>query len=170
MTFYYFDTSALVKYYILELGSTWVRELVNRLESDGISPTNTIIISEASIAESAAAFALLHRTQRISRRTRDGAFKSCMKDITSERLSPMPVLTADFHAAAVLTQRHPLKGYDAVQLAVALRQSQILAAYGLSLTFVSGDKTLLTAAQAEGLVTENPFDHVLPQDSPPGSS
>jgi hypothetical protein len=36
--------------------------------------------------------------------------------------------------------------------------------------FVSGDKTLLTAAQAEGLLTDNPFDHVSPSDTPQASN
>jgi hypothetical protein len=38
--------------------------------------------------------------------------------------------------------------------------------YDLTLTFVSGDDTLLVAAQAEGLPTDNPFDHVSPHDIP----
>jgi len=64
---------------------------------------------------------------------------------------------------ADLTQRHPLKAYDAVQLAVALRYGPILS--GHPFTFVSGDSTLLAAVHAEGLVTENPFDHVMPDES-----
>jgi predicted nucleic acid-binding protein len=110
VAFYYFDASALVKYYILESGSTWVRRAADA------SRTNIIFISEASIAESGAAFAELHRTQRISRRARDGAFRACMKHIASGLLNTIPVVTADFQTAAHLTQRHPLKAYDAVQL------------------------------------------------------
>lgn len=166
MPLYYFDASALVKYYILEPGSTWVRGLADALGPDGVSRANTIFISEVSIAESAAAFAVLHRTQRISRRTRDGAFKACMRDITRGLVSPIPVITADFQTAAHLTQDHPLKAYDAVQLAVALRHNRALGLQQLTLTFVSGDNALLAAAQAEGLLTDNPFDHVTPQDTP----
>lgn len=165
MALYYFDASALVKYYILEPGSTWLRGLVDAMAPDGLSRANRIFISEASITESTAAFAVLHRTQRISRRTRDGVFRACMKDIASGFLGTVPVVTADFHMAVHLTQRHPLKAYDAVQLAVALRHSQALAAYGLPLTFVSGDATLLIAAHAEGLPTDNPFDHASPHES-----
>jgi len=89
-----------------------------------------------------------------------------MKDIASGFLDAVPVVTADFQMAAHLTQRHPLKAYDAVQLAVALRHSRALAARHLVLTFVSGDATLVTAAQSEGLPTDNPFDHVSPHDTP----
>jgi len=165
MALYYFDASALVKYHILEPGSTWVRGLVDAPAANGQSWANAVFISEASIAESAAAFAVLHRTQRLSRRARDGAFMACMKHIAAGRLGTIPVVTADFQTAAHLTQRHPLKAYDAVQLAVALRHNQALAARRLVI-FVSGDSTLVTAAQAEELDTDNPFDHVLPQDTP----
>ena len=64
-----------------------------------------------------------------------------------------------------MTQQYPLRAYDAVQLAVALRYARILAAFGLPLIFVSGDAALLNAARAEGLPTDNPFDHVSPEDS-----
>jgi predicted nucleic acid-binding protein len=128
-------------------------------------------MSEASIAECAAAFAILHRTQRISLKARDGAFRAFMRDIASEVFHPLPVQTSDFQLAAYLTQRHPLKAYDAVQLAVALRYARILAAFRLHLIFVSGDAALLAAAQAEGLPTDNPFDHPALEDTsdPSGS-
>ena len=166
MVFYYLDASALVKYYILEPGSTWVRTLVN-LSVSGSGPQATyILISEASIAECAAAFAILFRTHRISLRARDGAFRAFMRDIAYGLFQLIPVLTADFHTAAHLTQRHPLKAYDAVQLAVALRCQQALGPIPMLLTFVSGDRALLAAAQAEGLPTDNPFDHIAPEDRP----
>ena len=33
MTLYYFDASAVVKYYVTEPGSTWVRQLVEERDS-----------------------------------------------------------------------------------------------------------------------------------------
>ena len=170
MTIYYFDASALVKYYVLEPGSNWVRKLVESLTTDGQSRANIILIAEVSLTETAAAFAVLHRTRRISRRTRDGVFRAFMNDITSGVFRVTPVLTNDFHLAAHLTQSHPLKTYDAVQLAVALRQNEVLVANGLTLIFISGDHTQLDAAQAEGLSTDNLFDHVSLADLPASSS
>ena len=166
MALYYFDASALVKYYIREPGSTWVRELVDALIPDSLARSHTILLSEVSITEGAAAFAILHRTQRISRRARDGAFRALMQHVARGLLKTVPVVTADFHRAAHLTQHHPLKAYDAVQLAVALRCNRVLAAHEFPLTFVSGDKSLVAAAQAQGLLTDNPFEHVSPQDTP----
>jgi hypothetical protein len=90
-------------------------------------------------------------------------------DDVSWRYQLIKVDRDDFFAAALLTRSHPLKGYDAVQLAVALHANTTLAARNLRLTFVSGDGTLLAAAQVEGLLTENPFDHVSALDTPTGS-
>ncbi len=166
MALYYLDTSALVKYYVLEAGSTWVRDLVDTLITDGQSRANTIFIPDIGIPEAAAAFSVLERTARISRRTRDRVFQACMHHIASGLLSVLPITSADLFAAAILTQAHPLKAYDAVHLAVALRHFRTLAAIELSLSFVSGDRRLLAAASAEGLAVANPFDHVSDDDMP----
>lgn len=161
MALYYLDASALVKYYILEPGSTWVRALINAMDAQSQQPVHTIFIADISAAEVASAFAVLYRTGRVRRPVWDGAFDQFMDDIDS-RYQLIHASRDDFFAAAVLTQHHPLKAYDAVQLAVALRYSRVLAAQQLFLTFVSGDNALLAAAQAEGLTTDNPFDHVSP--------
>jgi cation transport ATPase len=63
-----------------------------------------------------------------------------------------------------LTQQHPLKAYDAVQLAVALHQNRFLLTVHHTLTFISGDRKLLAAAVAEELAIDNPFEHISPQD------
>jgi predicted nucleic acid-binding protein len=34
MAFYYFDASALVKYYVTEPGSAWVRQLIEERDSE----------------------------------------------------------------------------------------------------------------------------------------
>ncbi|WP_423224853.1 type II toxin-antitoxin system VapC family toxin [Candidatus Amarolinea aalborgensis] len=170
MSICYLDASALVKYYILEPGSTWVRSLIDVRDPRDDFPRNIVFISDASIAECAAAFAVLHRVNRITRRSRDGAYQAFIKNVANGLYNMAPVTTADFHRAAHLCQTRPLKAYDAVQLAVALRQGRSLAVIRQSLMFISGDKTLLTAAQAEGLAVENPFDHISPQDTPTTAS
>jgi len=67
--------------------------------------------------------------------------------------------------AAHLTQRYPLKGYDAVQVAAAVRLQQTLRPKR-PLTFVAGDKSPIAAAQAEGLTVDNPFWHIAEHESP----
>ncbi len=158
MSFYFLDASALVKYYVLEPGSTWVRKLVD-------SPGNEILLADISIAEVTAAFSVLHRTRRISKTAWGGAFDRFMYDVYY-RFRIVRSSLDDFLTAAELTRKHPLKAYDAVQLAVALRYKSFLDSFRIPLVFVSGDSTLLAVAQAEGVITENPFDHVSPQDKP----
>lgn len=165
MSLYYFDASALVKHYVLEPGSTWVRALIDRLDPETGKRINTVLIAEVSLVEVAAALAILERTGRIHQRHRDHGYDRFLDD--ADRLyGLLPVLNEDLYTAAELTQQHPLKAYDAVQLAVALRYRQVPARYELALTFVSGDAQLLAAAEAEALVVDNPFDHVAPTDMP----
>jgi hypothetical protein len=55
---------------------------------------------------------------------------------------------------------HPLCAYDAVQLASAwLANQRVVGAGRPPLTFVCADEDLLSVAQVEGLLIENPNDH-----------
>lgn len=59
-----------------------------------------------------------------------------------------------------LLESHPLRAYDATQLATALVTNARLLAAGLTaLTFVAADQLLLTVATAEGLLTDDPNRH-----------
>jgi uncharacterized protein len=161
MALYYFDTSALVKYYVTEPGSTWVRQLIEERDVETGNFRHIIMVAEITRVEVAAGLAVIERVSRIKRSERDRAYAHFIAQLV-HRYTIIPLTTTDLETAAALTQRHPLKAYDAVQLAVALRYHQLLAAYPL--TFVCGDDTLITAAQSEGLSTANPFDHVVPED------
>ncbi len=166
MALFHLDTSALVKYYVLEPGSTWVRTIVDATDPQSGDWAHAISIADIGVAETAAAFAVLHRTGRIRHSTWLGAFDMFIADL-ADRLLVVDTNRRDFVTAAFLTRTHPLRAYDAVQLAVALRYQKVVDAMQGSLTFVSGDRTLLTAATAEGLFTDNPFDHTSHQDMAP---
>jgi len=63
-----------------------------------------------------------------------------------------PLLTT----AANLADRHPLRAYDAVQLATALDLNHRWQAGGLGgITLITADQELLTAATAEQLTVDN---------------
>jgi predicted nucleic acid-binding protein len=63
-------------------------------------------------------------------------------------------------AAGDLVVRHPLRAYDAIQLASVLRaQSDLGLIEGPPVVFVAADDRLMDAAQAEGLQTANPHHH-----------
>jgi uncharacterized protein len=59
-----------------------------------------------------------------------------------------------------LLDTHPLRGFDAIQLASALAANARMVAAGISpLMFVSGDVRLLNAATSERLMTDNPNNY-----------
>ena len=63
MTRFFLDTSAVVKRYLPEIGTAWVRRLSNPASG------NTIVLSEITLVEVASALAARHRAPRgISRR------------------------------------------------------------------------------------------------------
>jgi hypothetical protein len=168
MSLYYFDTSALVKYYVTEPGSTWVRQLVDQTDADTGQPVNTVFITEISLVEVASALAILSRVGRITRRDRDRAYRNFMNDAW-RLFDLLSLVTADFLTAAGLTQRHPLRAYDAIQLTVALRRNALLTQANLALIFVSGDKQQLIAAEIEGLIVEDPFNNLSSTDTVPSA-
>ena len=158
MPFYYFDSSAIVKRYVDEPGSTWVRQLCQARDTETDEKLNFITIGEIAVAEVAAAFAILVRRNVLSKKAGERNYRKFMDEFRSE-YKLAPVTSAIILSAAALTQSHPLKAYDAIQLAVALRSNDLLKKDDLFLTFVTADKTLLQAAEAEELAAENPQDH-----------
>ena len=155
----FLDSSALVRYYVTEPGSTWVRQRVDEEEP--------ILLAEISVAEVAAALGILQREGRITPHHRQDFWERFERDCV-ERYDLIPVVYEVIYAAALLCARHPLKAYDAVQLAAGLALRETLAEHDIPLVFVSGDDTLITAAEAEGLTVDNPFWHT-DLDAPPSS-
>ncbi|MCI0389524.1 MAG: hypothetical protein MOB07_12275 [Acidobacteria bacterium] len=65
-----------------------------------------------------------------------------------------------FFDSSALAELHRLRGYDAVQLATALLVKAGMTASGIGpLTLISADNELNQAAQAEGLLTDDPNLH-----------
>jgi len=153
MTNFYLDTSALVKRYFAETGTAWIRTLLDPATG------NTVAISEVTLVEASAALAARQRGGFISLAERDTAVDLLLRHADTEyALAPLARATID--TALALTQRHRLRGYDAVQLATALLVADAYRAASITApTFVAADADLLAAARAEGLPTENPNDH-----------
>jgi uncharacterized protein len=149
MSTLFFDSSALVKRYLTEVGSAWVAA-----QTDPGS-NNVIVVAEITRVEVAAALAARHRASgSITRGERDRLFRLLAQHHANEyRAIPISIAVADH--AMNLTQAHRLRGYDAVQLAVALAAAAILP----GLVFIAADDDLLAAARAEGLAAENPNLH-----------
>ena len=152
MLTYYLDASAVVKRYVSETGSAWVQALCNNEE-------NTLIMAEITLAEVASAFARAARGGRISAEERLSYLDLFIGDC-AERYRLVATERTIVNSAVDLTQRHCLRGYDAVHLATALAMNTELVRKQLPpLIFVVADNDLLNAAEAEGLPTENPNLH-----------
>jgi predicted nucleic acid-binding protein len=152
MSHYYLDSSAIVKLYVAESGSRWIRQLTS-------NPDAALYSSDLAIAEVAAAIAILGRTGRIRRPQQQEALAEFYKHTTTLFIH-LTVRRDTVRYAADLTQRFPLKGYDAVHLATALTLAGDLRTTGLSLTLVTGDEQIIRAAKSLELSTANPFDYV----------
>jgi len=137
-----------------EVGSDWVRAIVVP------AAANIVSIADITRAEVTSAFA---------RRTREGIItldeREALMQIfqahcaTQYRIVPTQPLIIDL--ATELPQRHPLRAYDAVQLASASLVNQSLIAHGLSpLIFVTADDRLIAAAGGEAITAENPNLHL----------
>ncbi len=150
MSLCFCDTSAIVKYYVTEPGSQWVWQLIDSGEP--------VFLVEITVAEVSAALGIMQRIGRISKRHRIQCWERFEKDCV-RRYQLLPTHYRMIRTAALLCINHPLKGYDAVQVAAALLLQQALGPER-PLTFVAGDKNVIAAAQAEGLAVDNPFWHI----------
>lgn len=155
MATYFLDTSALVKRHVTEPGHVWVQALCAPRRG------NSIVVAEVALVEVAAAFSRMVRESvprlTLARRNR------VMSDFEVRFLRQYIVVQVDraiISRAADLCRTHPLRAYDAIQLACALtRRDDDLAAGLPPPTFVCADTTLLAAAATEGLAIENPNSH-----------
>jgi predicted nucleic acid-binding protein len=150
---YYLEPSALVKYYVTEPGSTWVRQLVD-------DEDNVLVSAEITITEVSAALAVVARVGRITRRQRDELWGRFRRDLLT-RYEFLPTHRGIINRAAELCQGHPLRGFDAIHLASGFQLQEMMAQGDeeTTITFVTGDDALVGAAQAEGLIVDNPFWH-----------
>ena len=153
MIAYFLDSSALVKRYAVETGTAWVNNLCD--------PANNhlVLIANVTIVEVAAALASKRRSKEIT----DETCRQVMQDFIRDAATHYRVLGVDQRVITLgvdLTGRQKLRGYDAVQLAVALTANRTLLSQQLSpLIFVCADQDLLTAASSEGLPTDDPNQH-----------
>ena len=148
----YLDSSALVKRYLVEIGTPWVQALCG-------DPTQTVAVAEIGLVEVAAAFAGKLRGAYM----KPDEYVSARADLTTDARDKYVLVTVNravVDEAIALTARYRLRGYDAVHLACALILNRALRAYHLlPLTFISADNDLLQAAASEGLPIDNPNLH-----------
>jgi hypothetical protein len=153
MVTYYFDSSGLVKAYAPEVGSTWVQQQIDPTSG------NAVFISQLALPEVFAAFSRKEREGVLTQAQVRQLRQDFARDFSS-LFAPVVVSLDVLRTAADLTTRHPLRAYDAVQLATALIVNAEHITNNLPpIVFVSADNQLCQAAQLEGLKVENPNLH-----------
>lgn len=152
MAVYFIDSSALVKRYINEIGSGYVLKIFNP------SLNNEVFIASITGVEIIAA--ITRRSRGGSINTADAAFLSNQFRNDYQTDYQIIEITENIITQAIqLAETYALRGYDAVQLAVACAVNQLCVANGLSLMLISADNELNIAASLEGLSVENPNNH-----------
>jgi predicted nucleic acid-binding protein len=133
----YFDTSALIKRFVSEAGSSAVDRLISA------SPASTSVLAYVEVHSG------------FSRKLREGsmpekhyrrASRQFEDDFSSYiRIEVSPEIV---ESARDLVQRRPLRALDALHLASAVNLQDSV---GEPVTFVAADRRLLAAAEAEDL-------------------
>jgi predicted nucleic acid-binding protein len=152
-TAYFLDSSGLVKRYVQETGTAWVRGVTRHTKSTYIH------IARITAVEVTAAVACRRKERTVTSRQASSILSRFRKHLAG-RYIILEITPALAEAAMTLANKHTLRAYDAVQLAAAIIANKDWTAAGLgSFVFVSADRKLNTAATAEGLAVENPENH-----------
>lgn len=148
MPSYLFDTSALVKLYHPEAGTT-------RIEAIFRETANRFFVSKLTVVEIESAFAMKQKTGAISSEQRRLATARFYADLASS-LTVISMTDVHFNLARLLVKRYGslggLRTLDALQLAVA---SELRRVHMVEF-FVSADAKLAEVADTQGIQVINP--------------
>jgi len=150
---YFFDSSALVKAYVAEQGTHWVRTILD-------DPQHSISISGLAEVEVISALTRRFNEGDLTRSELDQACDELSQDCAT--FSIVDVTGQILEAAVRSARNYSLRAYDAVQLASAIAVRTALAVPAGNVpdfTLVSADHALNDAARLDGLRVEDPNIH-----------
>ena len=148
MAAYFLDSSAVMKRYVQETGTVWVWALT----ASGTG--NFFYLARITDVEVTAALARRRGQPGLSVVQAVAALRQFRRDFGQD-YRVVEITIALLQRAAQLADTHALRGYDAVQLAVALD----VHARDQALVLVSADAELNAAATVEELRVEDPNTH-----------
>ena len=148
---YFLDTSALLKRYVEESGSAYIRRLLRLAHLSFHQSFLTAL-------EVTSALYRQHRTGLLSTEELTRVLRAYTIH-TRDQYVTIPHSDSLMSQAAALIARHPLRALDAVQLAAALGLRAASPADISPLTFLSADARLVAVARREHLLAENPNEH-----------
>jgi predicted nucleic acid-binding protein len=153
VTVYFCDSSVLVKCYVQEHGSAWMRSLL-----DSTAGHHLYLAAITGVEVIAAVTRRLRRGDMAA--TDSAAAVAQFRQDFTRRYRLIDLTQPLVARAMTLAETHSLRGYDAVQLATAVEVHMRGLALGLPpLPLVSADGELNMAARAEGLMVEDPNTH-----------
>ena len=153
MPSYFFDSSALVKRFAQERGSTFVLSLLRP------SAKNRLYAARITEVEVCAALSRRKKANTINAGQAARGLRRLRNDLP-RRFTQVAIGESILVEACRLAETFALRGYDAVQLAAAVAANNERVLNGLSpLIVVSADRELNDAAQAEGFFVEDPNNH-----------
>ena len=144
----YFDTSALIKLYVEEVGTAETLDLVEELRGD------RMVILDITLLECRSAVRRREREGDISGPDANRILQQLHQDASALYLV-QPSSSAVIEEASRLLDTHALRAYDALQLAGCLIVRRGVPSPP---TFVCADGRLCEAAEFEGLQAINPLD------------
>ena len=153
MAAYFLDSSALIKRYVRETGTNWVRSITDPAAG------HQVFAARLGILETAAT---LLRQARAGSLTAPEAASAVnhLRHAFAHEFHVVELTVALSSHALNLVQNHALRGADAVHLAAATELQRRRATSGLpALTFISADSEQNRAARAEGLLLDDPNTH-----------
>jgi hypothetical protein len=149
----YAESNALVKRYVAEVGSAWVRRTMAR-------PVHEVLYT--------AALTEVEVWSALQRLVREGRLDTAQAQRLTQRVTQhftrwyqviritRPIVTQD----GLVLERHPVRAYDALQLACALAVQRLMHQQRMPPPlFVTADDALLVAARAEGFPVDNALQH-----------
>jgi uncharacterized protein len=150
---YFFDSSALVKRFAKESGTSWVISL--------LKPANANRIYIARITYVEVISAIIRRVKGNSLSKADGAKAvTRFRRAFEQNLLKVEISSGLINTAARLAENYSLRAYDAVQLAAALEiHAERRRVNAQPIILVSADNDLNATASSEGLIVDNPNLH-----------
>lgn len=153
MAAFVFDASGIVKRYVQETGTGWVRSLTD------LAAGHELFLTRITRVEVTSALTRRGRGS-LSAASAVAAILLQFRQNATHQYNVIQIVPSFLADAERLAEIHYLRGYDAVQLAATMHLHHERSALGLSaLTLVSADSELNTAARAEGLMVDDPNSH-----------
>jgi uncharacterized protein len=150
MAVFYLDTSALVKRYVAERGSGFIRQITDQ-NSANVTWTASVACVEIVAA--------LYRRVNTGSITLAGALaaEQAFRNDSYALIRTIDVAPNILAQAMAFAKIHRLRAYDAIHLASAAEYQRRRRAFNLRpLVFLSADQMLNQAALAEGLLVDDP--------------